>query len=81
MAGFEGRDPLKDYKTINNELKKYSPEVAKKPQVIAANKMDLDGAWENLERFKKATRKKVYPISALNREGLEELSEAVSKKL
>lgn len=81
MAGFEGRDPVKDYKTIKNELKKYSAEVAKKPQIIAANKMDLDGAWDNLERFKKATRKKVYPISALNREGLEELSEAVSKKL
>jgi len=81
MAGFEGRDPVKDYKTINNELKKYSAEVAKKLQIIAANKMDLDGAWDNLERFEKATRKKVYPISALNREGLEELSEAVSKKL
>jgi GTP-binding protein len=81
MAGFEGRDPILDFKTINKELKDYSPQVGKKPQIIVANKMDLDGAWENLERFEKSTKKKVYPISALNREGLEELVEAVSKKL
>ena len=81
MAGFEGRNPLDDYKTINAELKKYSAAVAKKLQVIAANKMDLDGAWDNLERFKKVVKKKIYPISALKREGLEELIEALSKKL
>jgi GTP-binding protein len=81
MAGFEGRDPLEDYRTINQELKNYSKEVLKKPQVIVANKMDLEGAGLNLERFKKAVKKKVYPISALKKEGLEELIEAISKKL
>ena len=81
MAGFEGRDPVEDFKTINNELKKYGSDVSSKPQVIVANNMDLDGAWENLEIFKKLVKKKVYPISALKREGLEDLIEAVSKKL
>lgn len=81
MSGFEGRDPLEDYKNINHELKNYGSELIKKPQVIAANKMDLDGAAENLRRFRKAVKKKVYPISALHKEGLEELIEAVSAKL
>ncbi len=81
MAGFEGRDPLEDYKKINLELKNYSKGVYRKTQVIAANKMDLEGARHNLERFKKAIKRKVYPISALKKEGLEDLIEAISKKL
>jgi len=81
MAGFEGRDPLEDYKTINQELQKYSALVAKKTQILCANKMDLEGAQENLKRFKKAVKKKIYPISALNKEGLEELINAVAEKL
>lgn len=81
MSGFEGRDPIQDYKIINSELKKYSPSVLKKPQIITANKMDLEGAQENLERFKKAVKKKVFPISALQKEGLEELIEAVAKRV
>lgn len=81
MSGFEGRDPLADYRAINQELKNYSPQVARKLQVIAANKMDLEGAKENLGKFKKVIKKKIYPISALKKEGLEELIEAVSKRL
>jgi len=81
MAGFEGRDPLEDYRIINAELKHYSKDVVKKPQIIAANKMDLEGAKENLVRFKKVVKKKVYPISALERQGLEELIAAVAKRV
>lgn len=81
MAGFEGRDPVADYRIINRELKEYSPEVSKKPQIIAANKMDLENAAINLARFKRIIRKKVYPISALEKTGLEELIEAIRKKL
>lgn len=81
MAGFEGRDPLEDYKKINLELKAYSPQIYKKPQIVAANKMDLEGAEENLKRFRQKHKKQVYPISALNRVGLEELIDAVAKKL
>lgn len=81
MAATEGRDPLEDFKVINEELRNYSPEVSRKPQIIAANKMDLEEARVNLSRFRKAVRKKVYPISALKKEGLEELIEAIRKKL
>lgn len=81
MSGFEGRDPVEDYRVINRELKRYSAAVSGKPQVICANKMDLDGAWENLKRFRKAVRKKVYPVSALKKEGLEKLVEAIRKKI
>jgi GTP-binding protein len=81
MAGSEGRNPLEDYVAINEELKKYSKEVYKKPQIIAANKMDLEGAAANLKKFREAINKKVYPISALKKEGLEELIEAIAKRL
>ncbi len=81
MSGSEGRDPIKDYRTINEELKNYSKEVYKKAQIITANKMDLEGSAANLERFKKVIKKKVYPISALRKEGLEELIEGIRKRL
>jgi GTP-binding protein len=81
MSGTEGRDPIQDYKTINKELENYSKEVYKKPQIIAANKMDLEGANENLKRFKQVYRKKICPVSALKKEGLEDLIEAVKRKL
>jgi GTP-binding protein len=81
MSGVEGRAPVGDYKAINIELKNYSKDILKKPQIIVANKMDLEGADLNLKEFRKVIKKKVYPISALNKEGLEELIEAVSRKL
>ena len=81
MAGFEGRNPLNDYTAINKELKTYSVQLCKKKQIIAANKMDLDGAETNLKRFKKTCKKIIYPISALKKEGLEDLIEAIGKAL
>ena len=81
MAGSEGRDPIEDYKIIKKELMNYSSEVCKKTQILAANKMDLGEAVGNLERFKKAIKQKIHPISALKKEGLEELIEAIRKRL
>lgn len=81
MGASEGRDPLHDYKVINEELKVYSAEVFKKPQILVANKMDMEGAEANLKKFKKVVKKKVIPISALNKDGLEELIEAIWEKL
>jgi GTP-binding protein len=81
MAGFEGRDPLEDYKVINKELKNYSALVARKKQIVVANKMDIEGAKENLKRFKKKVKCEIYPISALRKEGLEVLLDAVAKKI
>jgi len=81
MAGFEGRDPVDDYKKINLELKNYSKDIYNKPQVICANKMDIAGALENLKRFKRLIKKPVFPISALEKTNLGELINAVAKKL
>jgi GTP-binding protein len=81
ISGFEGRDPLEDYKVINCELKNYSKEVYKKKRILVANKMDLSGSKANLKKFKRVVKKKIYPISALKKEGLEELIEAVIERL
>lgn len=81
MSGESGRQAQEDYRIINNELKNYSEQVAGKTQILAANKMDLSGAKENLMKFRKKIKKKIYPISALNKEGLTELIHAISEKL
>jgi len=81
MAGFEGRDPLEDYKKINLELKNYSKDVYKKPQIVCANKMDISGSEDNLKRFKKSVKKPVYPVSALEKTNLRELIDAIAKKI
>lgn len=73
MSGFEGRDPFDDYQVINKELAAFSEKLTLKPQLIIANKMDIDGALENLEIFKKKVDPsiKIFPISAMNQKGLE----------
>ncbi|MDD5566100.1 MAG: Obg family GTPase CgtA [Candidatus Omnitrophica bacterium] len=81
ISGSEGRNPLDDYRIIQEELRGYSPQLAKKPQILAANKMDLGQAAENLKVFRSKIRKVIYPISALHREGLNELINAIRKKL
>ncbi len=54
MGAEDGRDPVEDYKIINNELKMYDPTLLDRPMVVVANKMDLDEAEDNLIRFKEA---------------------------
>lgn len=81
MSGYEGRNPVDDYRVISKELKNYSPEVYAKPQVLIANKMDLEGAKQNLARFKKVIKEKIYPISALKKQGLEKLVDAIRERL
>ena len=71
MSGFEGRNPLDDYEVIQNELKSFSEKLVAKPQIIIANKMDLENADENLKAFQKKVKVPIYPISAMNQEGLE----------
>lgn len=72
MSGMEGRDPYEDYVTINNELKEYNLRLTERPQIVVANKMDMPGAEENLEEFKKKVGEdvKVFPVSAVSRQGL-----------
>lgn len=89
MAGTEGRDPFEDFLMINNELEKYNEELAKRPQIIAANKMDVAGSDENLVVFREKLEKwieendrgkqeetgafRIFEISALKQIGTREL--------
>lgn len=72
VSGSEGRDPLQDFEIVNRELALYDPNLAARPMVIAANKMDLPGARENLARLQEALGDKyeIFPLSALTGEGL-----------
>ena len=78
-AGVEGRDPIADIKAINKELEAYNPELLKKPQVIAANKIDAIYGDENeiiaslKAEFEEKEGIKVFPISAVSGKGLKEL--------
>ena len=84
VAGLEGRDPLEDFKKINQELHLYSKQLTKKPQVVAANKIDIPGSHDNFKRLKSVLGErgvKVFPISAATNQGLDELLNYVSKRL
>ena len=81
MGATEGRNPYEDYVTINNELKQFNPKILEKPQIIIANKMDMPNALENLEEFKKNVDIEVYPIKAINNEGLKEVIEVLANML
>ncbi|MBD5497923.1 MAG: GTPase ObgE [Lachnospiraceae bacterium] len=77
-AGSEGRDPIADIYAIDKELEAYNPEIAAKPQVIAANKVDLiyEGENEIISKLKAEFEPKgitVYPISAVSGSGVREL--------
>lgn len=85
-AGTEGRDPVEDIYKINAELEAYNPEIARRPQVIAANKIDAVNlnAEDPVARLRAEFEPKgvkVYPISGVTGEGLDQLLYAVSKEL
>ena len=87
-ASTEGRDPIADIKAINAELEAYNPDLLKRPQVIAANKIDAiydDGSGTNPVELIKAEFEpegiKVYPISAVTGQGVKELLYAVRELL
>ena len=86
-AGVEGRDPIADIRAINHEMESFHPDLIKKPQLIAANKMDVLPAEERetvltllREEFVKDGIE-VYPISAVTGEGLKELTYAIAHLL
>ncbi|MBE0341343.1 GTPase ObgE [Paenibacillus sp. 28ISP30-2] len=78
MAGSEGRDPFEDWTKINDELKQYNAALAERPQIVAANKMDMPESEENLAQFKEQIASvrpdlEIMPISSLTRQGVKEL--------
>ncbi|HVG60233.1 MAG TPA: GTPase ObgE [Hyalangium sp.] len=80
----EGRDPVGDYEILNRELEKYSAELAKKPQVVAPNKLDLTESRERLEKFTAAMRKRgiaVFPVSCATGEGIQALLDVTAEVL
>ncbi|MEK8131365.1 GTPase ObgE [Paenibacillus filicis] len=78
MAGTEGRDPFDDWLKINEELKLYNAKLEDRPQLIAANKMDIPDAEVYLESFKEQLAARdlehpIFPISAVTKSGIQEL--------
>ncbi|MBE6157272.1 MAG: GTPase ObgE [Firmicutes bacterium] len=75
MSGSELRDPYDDYVLINKELEDFNPKLMKKPQIIIANKMDIEGADEKLEEFKSKLKEdiKIFEISAATNKGLQQV--------
>ena len=81
-AGIEGTDPVECIKKINDELRRYNEKLLERPMIIAANKTDIEGAMDNVERIMEEYHPlgiKVYPISAASNRGLDKLLKAVYK--
>lgn len=76
VSGSEGRDPVQDFDAINEELRQYSPELAQRPQIVAANKVDILENPENLERLRARVEGKGFTlleISAAAHQGTRQL--------
>lgn len=73
MAGVDGRNPTEDFRNLRKELKLYSPELARRPYMIVANKMDLAASTENVKEFKRRVRIKPFEMSAAEAMGIDEL--------
>lgn len=84
IAGTEGRDPVSDFEILLTELSRYNENLAARPAIIAANKVDLGNFDENLENLRRSAQEKgysVYPISGVTGLGLPELMRLVSDML
>ena len=84
VSGCEGRDPVADFDAINAELKQYSPELAQRPQIVAANKVDIMTDNSFLEALRSHVEALGYPlltISAAAHQGTRELVFAIANRL
>ena len=84
VSGSEGRDPVEDFDTINEELQQYSPELATRPQIVCANKMDIMEDPENLERLRQHVEAKgfcLFELSAAAHQGTRQLVGKVAETL
>lgn len=84
VSGSEGRDPIEDFTKINEELARYSPQLASRPQIVAANKCDLVYDPEQVQRFRTYIEEQGYPfyeMSAATRQGVDALSNRIAREL
>lgn len=82
MGGVEGRDAYKDYLTINKELEEFSPKLMKKPQIIIANKMDVEGSDVRLKEFKSKVKDiPIYENSVVDPKELDNILVALADLL
>ena len=84
VSGSEGRDPIEDFEAINAELESYSPELATRPQIVAANKCDMVYDEELLEKFRNYMAEKgctLFEISAATHQGVRELVNETAEQL
>jgi GTP-binding protein len=82
MACVEGRDPFEDYELINKELADFNKKLLDKPQIIIANKMDVEGSYDNLKEFKKKIKDiKIFEVSAATNTGLQEVADYLQKMI
>ena len=73
MAGYDGRDPVDDFRSLKEELCLYNPALLERPYWVVANKMDEEAAQKNLQSFRRRTKEKPIPLSAALGEGIPEL--------
>jgi GTP-binding protein len=73
MAAADGRDPYEDYQKLNHELEAFSEQLVFKTKVVVANKMDVDVAQDNLKIFRSKYKGEIFPVSAVQQTGLDEL--------
>ena len=79
MAGTDNREPWQDYKVLKKEIENYSVELAARPILVVANKMDQDAARDNLPQFVEETGVNPICISCETREGIDALKDALRK--
>ena len=84
VSGIEGRNPVQDFHTINEELKKYSEKLSQRKQIIVANKIDImqdDTGYKELEKLAKEQNIEIFKISGATGQGIKELLNRVSEVL
>lgn len=84
VSGAEGRNPVQDFHTINEELKSYSEKLSTRKQIIVANKMDVmqdENLYQELEQLASKEKIEIFKISAVTGEGIDDLMKYVTKVL
>ncbi len=83
-SGLSGRDPLRDYEVINNELRSFGAELADRPQIVVANKIDLEESRRNLPELAARLAERgveLHAMSTVTREGVAELMAEITRQL